>query len=210
MISTTNMKQPNINKQQPSNREKRQYESINQDVAFRNGKPDKESQRLLDEYCEADDTKLLEAISRLMPPEGEIRDRANTELRPEQFIRQLKIIDASIKVCEDAVKDALKAKFTRLRWARTGISQYVCDQYLDDVEKVYTDVQMLVEPVEDKNDSKNVTIGKKTYMRCMEKSENVMFNGCSLRDKNISRGVLHQFANGEREIGWHPYWRELL
>ncbi len=209
MISTVNMKQPNISKPQEPHRD-RQYESVNQDVAFRNGNPDKESQRLLDEFCEADDTKLLEAISRLMPSEKEVWDRANTELKPEQFIRQLKIIDAPIKACEDAVKDALKAKFTRLRWGRNGISKYACMAYLDDVEKIYTDVRMTATPVENKSDSEKRDIGREIYGTCMGRAGDVKFNGQSLVDRNIGRGVLHQFADGEREVGWHPDWRSLI
>lgn len=154
--------------------------------------------------------EVLSYIGKLMPPEEELVREATDDSHPQKFIQQLRLIDVPFNQLPDAICHALKARIARFRWSRMGIDDAVVDAYFDSIEQAYQDAKLLDRSKDDDTEEQKRVAGRELYAESIRNANQQTFNGERPKDTCIARGVLHQFANGDREVGWHRDWKERL
>ena len=152
--------------------------------------------------------EVLAYINKLMPPESDLVNEARDEEHPQKFIQQLRLIEMPFKQLQAAICHALKARIARFRWSRIGIDDQIVDDYLNSIEQAYHDAEMLGVSKADDSEEKKCEAGRKLFIDSVQFAAKQTLNGELPKDSSIPRGILHQFANGDREVGWHPDWKE--
>jgi hypothetical protein len=154
--------------------------------------------------------EALAYIEKLMPSDSDLIKEITDDSHPQKFIQQLRLIDIPVTDLPDAICHALKARIARFRWPRMGISDAAVEDYLDSIEQAYKDAKLMDKSKADDTEEQKRSAGRWLYSISNDKAHMQTLNGEPPRDNAIPRGILHQFANGEREVGWHRDWKERL
>ena len=154
--------------------------------------------------------EVLAYIQKLMPSDDELVNEARDDKHPQKFIQQLRLIDIPFDQLPDAICHALKARIARFRWSRMGIKDAVVEDYFDSIEQAYQDAKLSDTSKDGDTEEQKRIAGRELYARSIANAKQQTFNGERPKDGNIARGVLHQFANGDRDVGWHRDWKKKI
>lgn len=163
---------------------------------------------VLEAYDDNDCRRLTDAIAALLPPDGDVRDEAQSR-RPKLYIDQLNMIGEHPKVISKAVIDYAVATEMNWLWTQRNLGQPTIRRYREALVSKWAQIYA-AHPPDTEHPENNKTIGCTIYDRVMESVSRLRIYDGALWVEGTSEGHMHHFANGDdREdpsnfVKWHP------
>lgn len=150
--------------------------------------------------CRAENCNIILRSLGRKPTEPE-----RTERLPDDFVRQLDVIDVSFEDKLEAISDFLRACWDRAHWAEVGdVDEYSFDELDASLKRTWKNHAQAV--ALEHRSSHDAQKGQMLLLKCVQHEATVqgMTPPC-----HFVPGCFHRLAD-ELEVGWHPKYKQLL